>query len=130
MARQDQANDQFSLTSFLYGGNAGYIEELYAQYQDNPASVDEEWREFFGALKDDAGDVKKNAQGASWKSPGWPLISTASNPWAVSSSGSSPQAASESARRGRVTRAAVRRAGRLSTAETLQAVPYIPSMSR
>ena len=26
MARQDQANDQFSLTSFLYGGNADYIE--------------------------------------------------------------------------------------------------------
>jgi len=74
MARQDQANDQFSLTSFLYGGNAGYIEELYAQYQENPASVDEEWRSFFGALKDDAGDVRKNAQGASWKSPGWPLV--------------------------------------------------------
>ena len=30
MARQDQANDQFSLTSFLYGGNADYIEQLYA----------------------------------------------------------------------------------------------------
>ena len=30
MARQDQANDQMSLTSFLYGGNAAYIEELYA----------------------------------------------------------------------------------------------------
>ena len=30
MARQDQANDAFSLTSFLYGGNAAYIEELYA----------------------------------------------------------------------------------------------------
>ena len=74
MARQDQANDQFSLTSFLYGGNAGYIEELYAQYQDNPASVDSEWREFFAALKDDASDVRKNAQGASWKAKGWPLV--------------------------------------------------------
>ena len=73
MARQDQANDQFSLTSFLYGGNASYIEELYAQYQDNPTSVDDEWRDFFAGLKDDASDVKKNAQGASWKAKGWPL---------------------------------------------------------
>ena len=47
MARQDQANDQFSLTSFLYGGNADYIEELYADWQDDPASVSEEWRDLF-----------------------------------------------------------------------------------
>lgn len=73
MARQDQANDQFSLTSFLYGGNADYIEELYASYQDNPSSVNEEWREFFSALKDDAGDVRKNAKGASWAKPNWPI---------------------------------------------------------
>ncbi|MBN9037457.1 MAG: 2-oxoglutarate dehydrogenase E1 component [Rhizobiales bacterium] len=74
MARQDQANDRFSLTSFLYGGNAGYIDELYAQYEQNPASVDAEWRDFFAGLKDDAADVRKNAQGASWKAKGWPLV--------------------------------------------------------
>ena len=74
MTRQDQANEQFSLTSFLYGGNAGYIEELYAQYEENPSSVDEEWRDFFAGLKDDAGDVKKNARGASWKAKDWPLV--------------------------------------------------------
>ena len=73
MARNDQANDIFEQTSFLYGGNAAWIEELYASYEDNPASVDEEWREFFATLKDDAGDVKKNARGASWKQPGWPI---------------------------------------------------------
>ncbi|MCC0044826.1 MAG: 2-oxoglutarate dehydrogenase E1 component [Brucellaceae bacterium] len=73
MARQDQANDQFSLTSFLYGGNAAYIEQLYADYQDDPSKVDEAWRDFFGALKDDAGDVRKNAEGASWKAKNWPL---------------------------------------------------------
>src|SRR5690606_37109056 len=38
MARQDQANDQFSLTSFLYGGNADYIEELHAAWQQDPSS--------------------------------------------------------------------------------------------
>jgi 2-oxoglutarate dehydrogenase E1 component len=73
MARQDQANDQFSLTSFLYGGNADYIEQLHAAYEDDPSSVDAQWRDFFGALKDDAGDVKKNAKGASWARPSWPL---------------------------------------------------------
>ncbi|RWK31304.1 2-oxoglutarate dehydrogenase E1 component [Mesorhizobium sp.] len=73
MARQDQANDQFSLTSFLYGGNADYIDALYAAYEDDPASVDPEWQDFFAALKDDAGDVRKNAMGASWAKPSWPL---------------------------------------------------------
>ena len=73
MARQDQANDQFSLTSFLYGGNADYIEQLHAAWQDDPQSVDPEWQDFFAALKDDAGDVKKNAKGASWSRPSWPL---------------------------------------------------------
>jgi 2-oxoglutarate dehydrogenase E1 component len=73
MARQDQANDQFSLTSFLYGGNADYIEQLHAAYEDDPSSVDAQWRDFFSALKDDAGDVKKNAKGASWALPSWPL---------------------------------------------------------
>ncbi|TIV71638.1 MAG: 2-oxoglutarate dehydrogenase E1 component, partial [Mesorhizobium sp.] len=73
MARQDQTNDQFSLTSFLYGGNADYIDALYAAYEDNPASVDPEWQDFFAALKDDAGDVRKNAKGASWAKPSWPM---------------------------------------------------------
>ncbi|AZO72733.1 MAG: 2-oxoglutarate dehydrogenase E1 component [Mesorhizobium sp.] len=73
MARQDQSNDQFSLTSFLYGGNADYIDALYAAYEDDPASVDPEWQDFFAALKDDAGDVRKNAKGASWAKPSWPM---------------------------------------------------------
>ena len=51
MARQDQANDQFSLTSFLYGGNADYIEQLYAAYEDDPASVDPEWQDFFAGAE-------------------------------------------------------------------------------
>ena len=73
MARQDQANDQFSQTSFLYGGNADYIEQLQAAYEDDPQSVAPEWREFFAALKDDATDVRKNAKGPSWNRPNWPL---------------------------------------------------------
>lgn len=71
MTRQEQ-NSAFLLTSFLYGGNAEYIEELYAKYQENPASVDDTWRSFFSELKDNAEDVKKSASGPSWERSDWP----------------------------------------------------------
>jgi len=73
MARNDQANDRLSITSFLYGGNADYIEALHAAYEDDPESVNVEWREFFDSLKDNPADVKKSAAGASWAKPSWPL---------------------------------------------------------
>ena len=72
MSRQD-ANATFALTSFLYGGNASYIEDLYAKYEANPASVDAEWQSFFKSLKDDPASVTKSAQGASWRKPNWPV---------------------------------------------------------
>ena len=72
MARQD-ANEQFQLTSFLDGQNAAYIEQLYAKYETDPASVPAEWREFFAALGENAADVKKAAEGASWKKKNWPI---------------------------------------------------------
>jgi 2-oxoglutarate dehydrogenase E1 component len=31
-------------TSFLYGGNSSFIEELYARYLTDPASIDPSWR--------------------------------------------------------------------------------------
>ncbi len=73
MSRQD-ANAAFALTSFLYGGNAAYIEDLYARYEADPASVDAQWQSFFQSLKDDPSSVQKSAKGASWKKPGWPQI--------------------------------------------------------
>jgi 2-oxoglutarate dehydrogenase E1 component len=71
MSRQD-ANAAFALSSFLYGGNAAYIEDLHDRYETDPKSVDAEWQAFFGSLKDQAGDVAKSARGASWKKP--PLV--------------------------------------------------------
>jgi 2-oxoglutarate dehydrogenase E1 component len=71
MSRQD-ANAAFALSSFLYGGNAAYIEDLYARYETDPNSVDAQWRDFFGSLKDGGADIAKSARGASWKKP--PLI--------------------------------------------------------
>ena len=48
MARQEE-NEAFQLSSFLYGGNAAYLEDLYARYQEDPDSVDAGWRDFFAA---------------------------------------------------------------------------------
>ncbi|KMO36575.1 2-oxoglutarate dehydrogenase [Methylobacterium variabile] len=72
MARQD-ANDALLGTSFLYGGNADYIEELYATYTRDPNAVDPEWRSFFSSLKEESAIVVKNAEGASWAKPNWPI---------------------------------------------------------
>ena len=52
MARQ-LPNDAFSKSSFLYGGNATYVEQLYDAYRRDPAQVDPSWRQFFEGLKDD-----------------------------------------------------------------------------
>jgi len=72
MSRQD-ANAAFARTSFLYGGNATYIDQLQAKFEANPNSVDAEWREFFEALKDDRSAVDKLANGPSWANPAWPV---------------------------------------------------------
>ena len=88
MARQDQ-NDAFLQTSFLYGANAAYIEDLYARFQEDPNAVDAEWQAFFGALKDDGAAIAQNARGASWTRPNWPvaangeLISALDGNWGV-----------------------------------------------
>src|SRR6201997_3194566 len=72
MSRQD-ANAAFALSSFLQGTNATYIDDIYARYENDPASVDSEWQEFFKSLKDQPADVRKNAEGPSWGRDNWPL---------------------------------------------------------
>jgi 2-oxoglutarate dehydrogenase E1 component len=72
MSRQD-ANAAFALSSFLQGTNATYIDEIYARYEKDPASLDPEWQEFFKSLKDPPADVRKNAEGPSWGRNNWPL---------------------------------------------------------
>ena len=39
------------LDSYLFGGNAPYVEELYETYLDNPGSVPDHWREYFDQLQ-------------------------------------------------------------------------------
>ena len=42
---------QYRSNSYLFGGNAPYVEELYEAYLDNPGSVPENWRAYFDALQ-------------------------------------------------------------------------------
>ena len=73
MTRQEK-NEQFLLSSFLYGGNAAYIEDLYSRYKTDPKSIDPTWASYFGRLEDSAQTVHKNAEGPSWARPDWPQV--------------------------------------------------------
>ncbi len=42
---------EYQRNSYLFGGNAPYVEELYESYLDNPGSVPERWREYFDRLQ-------------------------------------------------------------------------------
>ena len=48
--------EQWRASSFLYGGNAAYLEELYEQFLDDPAAVPEPWRSQFAAYQPPAGE--------------------------------------------------------------------------
>jgi 2-oxoglutarate dehydrogenase E1 component len=94
MARQE-ANEVFAQTSFLYGGNAAYLEQLYAEYKENPSSFGSEWHDFFEQLGDESQTVADNAKGAGWKKPHWPLaengelVSALDGQWPSEAPGSS-----------------------------------------
>ncbi|HSI58516.1 MAG TPA: 2-oxoglutarate dehydrogenase E1 component [Ideonella sp.] len=42
---------QYRANSYLFGGNAPYVEEMYEAYLDNPGSVPDNWRSYFDALQ-------------------------------------------------------------------------------
>jgi len=42
---------QFQANSYLFGGNAPYVEEMYENYLSNPGSVPDHWRAYFDALQ-------------------------------------------------------------------------------
>lgn len=46
----------FLSNSYLFGGNAPFVEELYEQYLENPGKVSEEWRVYFDKLQQSGGD--------------------------------------------------------------------------
>src|SRR5690606_28228162 len=65
-------NSAFHDSSFLQGHNAAYVEQLYGQWAQNPAAVDQAWDAFFRSLGDDEATVTREAKGASWGRADWP----------------------------------------------------------
>ncbi len=45
------AMKQFLDSSYLFGGNAPFVEELYESYLNNPQSVSDEWRAYFDKMQ-------------------------------------------------------------------------------
>ena len=41
----------FQENSYLFGGNAPYVEELYESYLDDPTSVPPGWRTYFDQMQ-------------------------------------------------------------------------------
>lgn len=82
-------NDLFHASSFMQGHNAEYLEQLYAQYANDPNAVDAAWGEFFRQMGDADLDVKAEAAGPSWARNDWPpqpddeLTSALTGEWAA-----------------------------------------------
>lgn len=54
MSQNDPTNSVFgaySSNTYLFGGNAPFVEEMYENYLANPASVSDSWRTYFDALQ-------------------------------------------------------------------------------
>ena len=59
-------NQVLSATSFLYGGNGAFVEDLYARWAADPGSVEPSWRAFFASFHDPADAVKQAVEKPSW----------------------------------------------------------------
>src|ERR1700760_446624 len=59
-------NQVLSETSFLYGGNSAFVEDLYARWAADPNTVEPSWRAFFASLHDGPDVAKRGAEKPSW----------------------------------------------------------------
>ena len=59
-------NQVLTETSFLYGGNSAFVEELYAKWAADPNAVEASWQAFFSSLREPAAEVRKAAEPPSW----------------------------------------------------------------
>ncbi len=62
-------NQVFAETSFLYGTNAIFIEQMQERWAQDPNSVSPEWRAFFDSLMDRPETVSANANVGGWATP-------------------------------------------------------------
>jgi 2-oxoglutarate dehydrogenase E1 component len=62
----NRINQVLSETSFLYGGNAAFVEGLYEQYAKDPGSVAPSWRAYFESLHEQPQAIAQAAVEPSW----------------------------------------------------------------
>ncbi|MBM3503626.1 MAG: 2-oxoglutarate dehydrogenase E1 component [Alphaproteobacteria bacterium] len=67
-------NKPIDRLSFLGGASSAFVEQLYAQFLSDPASVDESWQGFFATLGDDVATMVAGQRGASWSPLGGPFL--------------------------------------------------------
>ncbi|OIP17523.1 MAG: 2-oxoglutarate dehydrogenase E1 component [Comamonadaceae bacterium CG_4_9_14_3_um_filter_60_33] len=51
MSETNTVYQAYQANTYLFGGNAPYVEEMYENYLENPGSVPDSWREYFDALQ-------------------------------------------------------------------------------
>jgi len=51
MSETNSVYQAYSANTYLFGGNAPYVEEMYENYLANPTSVPDNWRAYFDALQ-------------------------------------------------------------------------------
>jgi len=62
-------------SSFLYGQNSRFIEDLYARYVRDPSAVEESWRTYFRNLEGgNAAALGDHPAGPSWARADWPVV--------------------------------------------------------
>jgi 2-oxoglutarate dehydrogenase E1 component len=82
------SNEILEATSFLYGTNAHFIEALYAQYLENPDSVEPSWRAWFTELGERGLNPTQLGRGPAWRRDARPahesseLVSALTGQWA------------------------------------------------
>lgn len=57
----------FRDSSYLFGANAVFIEDMYRQYLEDPSAVDAAWRDYFKSFADEKAAVEQSLSGASWR---------------------------------------------------------------
>ena len=66
-------NQVLSETSFLYGGNAAFVEDLYERYAKDPNAVEASWRAYFESLHDSKPVIEAAAGEPSWTKAATPV---------------------------------------------------------
>ena len=59
-------NQVLAETSFLYGANAGFVEDLYSRWILDPKTVDASWQAFFSTLRDRTDEVIRAVGDPTW----------------------------------------------------------------